>query len=181
MITAAVSVRASTKRRPAAAAAPTTSRLGPPPGRPNTTLVPASASAVTIAAAPAGAPWPLWVTRGHSSGTALFVKIDEGVLERGWRGLSRWFVRSQNSPKRGRRPTPTGAQYRLPWSYALPSGAPAAGAVRQPGPRLQPGRARRDRAQAGARTARPDDRRAVPRRLRRTGHETDPARRRARR
>src|SRR5579862_6372714 len=62
MITAAVSVRASTKRRTAAAAAPTTSRFGPPPGRPNITVVPASASAVTIAAAPAGAPWPLWVT-----------------------------------------------------------------------------------------------------------------------
>src|ERR1700726_2755695 len=70
MITAAVSVCASTKRRPDAAAAPTTSRFGPPPGRPNTSLVPASASAVTIAAAPAGAPWPLWLTRGHSSGTS---------------------------------------------------------------------------------------------------------------
>src|SRR5579859_1549241 len=63
MITAAVSVCASTKRRPAWAAAPTTSRFGPPPGRPKTILVPASASAVTIAAAPAGAPWPFWVTR----------------------------------------------------------------------------------------------------------------------
>ena len=87
MITAAVSVRASTKRRPAIAAAPTTSRFGPPPGRPNITLVPASASAATIAAAPAGAPlavvghmksprWipaadcPLLADVGHSSGTS---------------------------------------------------------------------------------------------------------------
>ena len=62
MIAAAVSVWASTKRSPAAAAAPTTSRFGPPPGTPNITRVPAPASAATIAAAPAGAPRPLWVT-----------------------------------------------------------------------------------------------------------------------
>ena len=51
MIVAAVSPRARTKRSPAAAAAPTTSRLGPPPGTPNTSRVPALASAATIALA----------------------------------------------------------------------------------------------------------------------------------
>ena len=55
MMAAAVSVCVSTKRSPAAAAAPTTSRFGPPPGTPNMTRVPARASAVTIAVAPAGA------------------------------------------------------------------------------------------------------------------------------
>ena len=55
MMAAAVSVCVSTNRRPAAAAAPTTSRFGPPPGTPNMTRVPARASAVTIAVAPAGA------------------------------------------------------------------------------------------------------------------------------
>ena len=54
MIVAAVSPCARTKRSPAASAAPTTSRLGPPPGTPNTSRVPARASAATIApAAPA--------------------------------------------------------------------------------------------------------------------------------
>ena len=52
MITAAVSPRARTKRSPAAVAAPTTSRLGPPPGTPNISRVPASASADTIASDP---------------------------------------------------------------------------------------------------------------------------------
>ena len=52
MIIAAVSPRARMKRSPAAAAAPTTSRLGPPPGTPNISRVPASASARTIASAP---------------------------------------------------------------------------------------------------------------------------------
>ena len=52
MIVAAVSPCARTKRSPAASAAPTTSRLGPPPGTPNTSRVPAPASAATIA--PAG-------------------------------------------------------------------------------------------------------------------------------
>ena len=55
MIAAAVSPWVSTKRSPAAAAAPTTSRLGPPPGTPNITRVPASASARTIALAPESA------------------------------------------------------------------------------------------------------------------------------
>src|SRR5215469_14462578 len=41
MIVAAVSPWARTKRRPASAAAPTTSRFGPPPGRPNSSRVPA--------------------------------------------------------------------------------------------------------------------------------------------
>ena len=65
MITAAVSVWVSTKRSPAAAAAPTTSRFGPPPGTPNITRVPVAASAVTIAEAPtaAGVRWPLRVAR----------------------------------------------------------------------------------------------------------------------
>jgi hypothetical protein len=55
MIVAAVSPCARTKRSPAASAAPTTSRLGPPPGTPNTSRVPARASAATIApAAPVG-------------------------------------------------------------------------------------------------------------------------------
>ena len=54
MIVAAVSPCARTKRSPAASAAPTTSRLGPPPGTPNISRVPARASAATIApAAPA--------------------------------------------------------------------------------------------------------------------------------
>ena len=52
MITAAVSPWARMKRSPAVAAAPTTSRLGPPPGTPNINRAPASASARTIASAP---------------------------------------------------------------------------------------------------------------------------------
>ena len=52
MIVAAVSPWARTKRSPAAAAAPTTSRLGPPPGTPNISRVPALASAATIARRP---------------------------------------------------------------------------------------------------------------------------------
>ena len=51
MIVAAVSPCARTKRSPAASAAPTTSRLGPPPGTPNISRVPARASAATIAPA----------------------------------------------------------------------------------------------------------------------------------
>ncbi len=51
MIVAAVSPRARTKRSPAAAAAPTTSRFGPPPGTPNISRVPALASAPAIASA----------------------------------------------------------------------------------------------------------------------------------
>ncbi len=51
MIVAAVSPWARTKRIPAAAAAPTTSRFGPPPGTPNISRVPALASAPTIASA----------------------------------------------------------------------------------------------------------------------------------
>ncbi len=70
MMAAAVSVWVSTKRSPAAAAAPTTSRLGPPPGTPNIIRVPAEASAATIAVAPDGpaAAWrgPLRVAAGRS-------------------------------------------------------------------------------------------------------------------
>ena len=55
MIVAAVSPRVSTKRSPAACAAPTTSRLGPPPGTPNISRVPAWTSAAAIASATAGA------------------------------------------------------------------------------------------------------------------------------
>ena len=51
MIVAAVSPCARTKRSPAASAAPTMSRLGPPPGTPNISRVPARASAATIAPA----------------------------------------------------------------------------------------------------------------------------------
>src|SRR5215831_13014729 len=51
MIVAAVSPWPRTKRRPASAAAPTTSRFGPPPGRPNSSRVPAADSAPAIAAA----------------------------------------------------------------------------------------------------------------------------------
>src|SRR5215475_10635286 len=54
MIVAAVSPWARTKGIPAAAAAPTTSRFGPPPGTPNISRVPAPASAATIASAPRG-------------------------------------------------------------------------------------------------------------------------------
>ena len=54
MMAAAVSPWVRTKRHPAASAAPTTSRFGPPPGTPNMTRVPAAARAATIAAAPAG-------------------------------------------------------------------------------------------------------------------------------
>ena len=55
MIVAAVSPRVSTKRSPAASAAPTMSRLGPPPGTPNISRVPAWTSAAAIASATAGA------------------------------------------------------------------------------------------------------------------------------
>ena len=55
MIVAAVSPWVSTKRSPAASAAPTTSRLGPPPGTPNISRVPAWTSAATIASAAAEA------------------------------------------------------------------------------------------------------------------------------
>ena len=51
MIVAAVSPCARTKRSPAASAAPTTSRFGPPPGTPKISRVPAPASAATIAPA----------------------------------------------------------------------------------------------------------------------------------
>ena len=55
MIVAAVSPWASTNRSPAASAAPITSRLGPPPGTPNISRVPARTSAATIASAAAEA------------------------------------------------------------------------------------------------------------------------------
>src|SRR5216683_4336691 len=51
MIVAAVSPWARTNRSPLAAAAPTTSRFGPPPGIPNSSRVPAADSAPTMAAA----------------------------------------------------------------------------------------------------------------------------------
>ena len=85
MIVAAVSPRVSTKRSPAASAAPTTSRLGPPPGTPNISRVPAWTSAAAIASAAAGAvlafneapllsvilwcPWYVVKAYAHSFGT----------------------------------------------------------------------------------------------------------------
>ncbi len=140
------------------------------------------------------AAWPELGSRRRVTGAGLGDRITVGVLAKAFPRQAVEEASAGSAPSPGPQPEAPGSG--APHSHPASTAAAAkrhhaarlavtvaachrvqpapSWACSKPGPRLQPRRARRDRAQAGTRAARPHRGRAFPRRLRRTGHETNP-------